>query len=75
VASNFDNASFQELRSGQESGVEDDDGVAKIPGREWRPKVHHVWDELIDELLPPDGSGRLPAGSFQEFFRVVVDGG
>ncbi len=74
-ASNLDNALFQELRGEQESEVEDDEGAAKIPGRAWRPKIHHVWDELLDELLPPDGSGRSPAGSFQEFFRIVVDGG
>lgn len=66
---------FQELRGGQESEAEDDESGAKNPGRAWRPKVHYVWDELLDELLPPDGCGRPPAGSFQEFFRIVVDGG
>ena len=73
--SDFHDASSQELRGEQESEVEDDEGGAKITGRAWRPKIHHVWDELLDELLPPDGSGRSPAGSFQEFFRIVVDGG
>ena len=63
------------LRGRQESEIEDDEGGGKIPGRAWRPRVHYVWDELLDELLPPDGSGRSPAGSFQEFFRIVVDGG
>lgn len=57
----------------RESEVEDDEGGTKISGRAWRPKIHHVWDQLLDELLPPDGSGRSPAGSFQEFFRIVVD--
>ena len=71
----MDGVFFQKLRGEQESEVEDDEGVAKILGRAWRPKVHHVWDELLDELLPPDGSGRTPLGSFQEFFRIVVDGG
>jgi DNA polymerase phi len=64
----------QELRGEQESEDDDEAGV-KISGRAWRAKIHHVWDELLDELLPPDGSGRSPAGSFQEFFRIVVDGG
>ena len=64
----------QELRGGQESEAEDDESGAKNPGRAWRPKVHFVWDELLDELLPSDGCGRSPAGSFQEFFRIVVDG-
>lgn len=66
---------YQELRGEQESEVGDDKGGAKFSGRAWRPKMHYVWDELLDELLPPDGSGRSPAGSFQEFFRIVVDGG
>jgi DNA polymerase phi len=48
--------------------------VAKAPSRAWKPQVHHVWDELLDALLPLEGSGRSSAGSFQEFFRVVVDG-
>jgi DNA polymerase phi len=48
--------------------------VAKIPGRAWKPQVHYVWNELLDNLLPPVASGRSPAGSFQEFFRIVVDG-
>lgn len=59
----------------QESELRDEDGVTKIPGRAWRPQVHHVWDELLDDLLPPDGSGGSPATSFQEFFRIIVDGG
>jgi DNA polymerase phi len=58
----------------QESETGDDEGMVKTPGRAWRPQVHYVWDELLDELLPPDGSGRSPVGSFQEFFRIAVDG-
>jgi DNA polymerase phi len=59
----------------QEGEVEDDDGAVKTLGRPWRPQVHHVWDELLEEVLPPESSGRSPKGSFQEFFRIVVDGG
>jgi len=58
----------------QESELNDEEGAAKIPGRGWRPQVHHVWDELLDDLLPPDDSGRSPTTSFQEFFRIIVDG-
>lgn len=36
--------------------------------------MHFVWDVLLDELLPPPESERAPKGSFQEFFRIVVDG-
>ncbi|KAI0288393.1 DNA polymerase phi-domain-containing protein [Multifurca ochricompacta] len=58
------------LREGE---IEDDESVAKIPSRAWRPQVHHVWDELLNELLSPEDSGRTPRGSFEDFFRIVVD--
>ncbi|KAI0290438.1 hypothetical protein B0F90DRAFT_1812301 [Multifurca ochricompacta] len=48
------------LREGE---IEDDESVAKIPSRAWRPQVHHVWDELLNELLSPEDN----------FFRIVVD--
>ncbi|KAI0263807.1 DNA polymerase phi-domain-containing protein [Gloeopeniophorella convolvens] len=57
----------------RESGVEDDEDVVKASGRTWKPQVHFVWDDILDELLPPKDSGRTPKGSFQEFFRIVVD--
>ncbi|KAH9052566.1 DNA polymerase phi-domain-containing protein, partial [Lactarius vividus] len=59
----------------QETGFEGegDNAVVRIPGRAWRPQVHHIWDELLDQLLPLEGSGYTPKGSFPEFFRVVVD--
>ncbi|KAH9048219.1 DNA polymerase phi-domain-containing protein [Lactarius hengduanensis] len=52
---------------------EGDNAVVTVPGRAWRPQVHHIWDELLDQLLPLEGSGHTPKGSFPEFFRVVVD--
>ncbi|KAH9180268.1 hypothetical protein EDB89DRAFT_1918230 [Lactarius sanguifluus] len=52
---------------------EGDNAVVTTPGRAWRPQVHHIWDELLDQLLPLEGSGHTPKGSFPEFFRVVVD--
>ena len=53
---------------------EGDNGVVRVPGRAWRPQIHHVWDELFDQLLPLEGSGHTPKGAFPEFFRIVVDG-
>jgi DNA polymerase phi len=54
---------------------ESDNGAVRIPGgRAWRPQVHHIWDELLDQLLPLEGSGHTQKGSFPEFFRIVVDG-
>ncbi|KAI0060788.1 hypothetical protein BV25DRAFT_1827328 [Artomyces pyxidatus] len=56
----------------KESEVEDED-MPKAGGRSWKPQVHYVWDLLLDELLPPSSTNRAPKGSFQEFFRIVVD--
>lgn len=58
----------------QESEVDDDEGT-KTSSRAWKPQVHYVWNDLLDELLPPDGSERSLSCPFQEFFRIVVDGG
>ncbi|KDQ59553.1 hypothetical protein JAAARDRAFT_127225 [Jaapia argillacea MUCL 33604] len=57
-----------------ESGADDEEeeGLKSTPAS-WKPKIHYVWDILLDNLLPPQGSGRQPKGSFQEFFRIVVD--
>ncbi|KAF8274212.1 DNA polymerase phi-domain-containing protein [Lactarius quietus] len=60
------------LRESEFEG-EGENSVVRIPARQWRPQVHHVWDELFDQLLPLEGSGRTPNGAFSEFFRVVVD--
>ena len=53
---------------------EDEEGAGKGGARQWKPQVHYAWDVLLDELLPVEGSGKAPKGSFQEFFRIVVDG-
>ncbi|VDB99939.1 unnamed protein product [Peniophora sp. CBMAI 1063] len=52
---------------------EDEEENAKGGARQWKPQVHYAWDVLLDELLPVEGSGKTPKGSFQEFFRIVVD--
>lgn len=54
--------------------MEDDEDAPKVNARSWKPQVHYVWDVLLDELVPPAESTRAPKGSFQEFFRIVVDG-
>lgn len=54
--------------------MEDDEDAPKVNARSWKPQVHYVWDVLLDELVPPLDSKRAPKGSFQEFFRIVVDG-
>ena len=54
--------------------IEDEDEAGGKGDRQWKPQVHYAWDVLLDELLPAEGSGKTPKGSFQEFFRIVVDG-
>ncbi|KZV71817.1 hypothetical protein PENSPDRAFT_751491 [Peniophora sp. CONT] len=57
----------------KEVEVEEEEEGAKASARQWKPQVHYVWDVLLDELLPVEGSGKAAKGSFQEFFRIVVD--
>ncbi|TRM61838.1 DNA polymerase phi-domain-containing protein [Schizophyllum amplum] len=52
---------------------EDEDEVPKSQAGNWKPQLHFVWDLMLAELLPTDGSHATSSGSFQEFFRVVVD--
>lgn len=54
--------------------MEEEEDGPKVGGRSWKPQVHYVWDILLDELLPSQESEVTPKGSFQEFFRIVVDG-
>lgn len=36
--------------------------------------MHFVWDIILDQLLSNPKSANLSRASFQEFFRLVVDG-
>jgi len=36
--------------------------------------LNFAWDIILDQLLPGPNSQRPAKGSFQDFFRVVVDG-
>ncbi|KAG6841689.1 hypothetical protein C0991_008327 [Blastosporella zonata] len=59
----------------KESAVEDSDAkdVPKTTTGNWKPQLHFVWDTLLEQLLPGPNSSQSPRGSFQEFFRIVVD--
>ncbi|KAI5982996.1 DNA polymerase phi-domain-containing protein [Pisolithus marmoratus] len=52
-----------------------DEEEASNPGSgSWKPQIHFVWDMLFDRLLPASDSKQpSQAGSFGEFFRIVVD--
>ncbi|KAI0031491.1 DNA polymerase phi-domain-containing protein [Vararia minispora EC-137] len=52
---------------------DNDESSSKKGARVWKPQVHYVWDTLLSDLLPTEGSGKEPRGSFQEFWRIVVD--
>ncbi|KIY51003.1 hypothetical protein FISHEDRAFT_38185 [Fistulina hepatica ATCC 64428] len=55
----------------ESSWDEDDEDGPKAPTGSWKPQLHFVWDAFLEQLLPADGASSK--GSFQEFFRVVVD--
>ncbi|KAL5490426.1 POL5 [Sanghuangporus weigelae] len=57
------------LKTSFPEGVEDD--AAKHAVGPWKPQLHFVWDVILNELLPTEGS--TSSGSFQDFYRIVVD--
>ncbi|KAF9466352.1 DNA polymerase phi-domain-containing protein [Collybia nuda] len=52
---------------------EDTKDVPKASAGSWKPQLHYVWDIILDQLLPDPNSSSPPKGSFQDFYRVVVD--
>jgi len=55
----------------------DEDGIKdsnKAPSGTWKPQLNFAWDIILDQLLPGPNSQRPAKGSFQDFFRIVVDG-
>ncbi|RDB24111.1 DNA polymerase V [Hypsizygus marmoreus] len=59
----------------KESAIDEEDSkdVPKASAGNWKPQLHFVWDIVLDQLLPGPNSAKPPRGSFQEFFRIVVD--
>ncbi|KAG6821076.1 hypothetical protein H0H93_007235 [Arthromyces matolae] len=60
----------------KESAVEDSEGKEApktAATANWKPQLHFVWDVILTQLLPGPNSSHSPKGSFQEFFRIVVD--
>jgi|ERR1700691_2370381 DNA polymerase phi len=62
--------------SGQESTLDENEGPngTKSALGNWKPQVHFVWGIILDQLLSNPKSANLSRASFQEFFRLVVDG-
>ncbi|KAF8061577.1 DNA polymerase phi-domain-containing protein [Lyophyllum atratum] len=52
---------------------EDAKNIPKASTGNWKPQLHFVWDTILEQLLPGPNSTQSPRGSFQEFFRIVVD--
>ncbi|KAJ7489850.1 DNA polymerase phi-domain-containing protein [Mycena galericulata] len=50
-----------------------ENGAPKSAAGSWKPQLHFVWNVILDQLLPGPNSTISTKGSFQEFFRVVVD--
>lgn len=60
----------------QESAT-DEDGLrdhTKAPSGAWKPQLNFAWDVILDQLLPGPNATKSSKGSFQDFYRVVVDG-
>ncbi|KAF7338414.1 hypothetical protein MVEN_02067200 [Mycena venus] len=70
------NANLQTLgRILKETATEGDaeNAVPKSAAGSWKPQLHFVWGIILDQLLPGPNTVVFTKGSFQEFFRVVVD--
>jgi hypothetical protein len=55
----------------KETPSEDDE--VKSSGSNWHPQLHSVWDVLLEQLVGEQASKSAKA-SFQEFWKVTVDG-
>ncbi|KAF9566303.1 hypothetical protein CPC08DRAFT_114924 [Agrocybe pediades] len=52
----------------------DEDGAkdpSKAPSGTWKPQLNFAWDIILDQMLP--NSTKPAKGSFQDFYRIVVD--
>ena len=45
-----------------------------MPSGTWKPQLNFAWGIILDQMLPGPNSQFAPKGSFQDFFRIVVDG-
>ncbi|KAJ6630633.1 DNA polymerase phi-domain-containing protein [Mycena sp. CBHHK59/15] len=53
--------------------ADNESGVPKSAAGSWKPQLHFVWNIILDQLLPGPNSVVFTKGSFQEFFRMVID--
>ncbi|KAF8162945.1 DNA polymerase phi-domain-containing protein [Crassisporium funariophilum] len=54
----------------------DEDGAkdpTKAPSGTWKPQLNFAWDIILDQMLPSPNNTKPVKGSFQDFYRVVVD--
>jgi len=60
----------------QESATDEDRAKdpTKAPSRGWKPQLNFSWGIILDQLLPGPNSEKEPKGSFQDFYKIVVDG-
>ncbi|KAG5652336.1 hypothetical protein H0H81_005357 [Sphagnurus paluster] len=52
---------------------EDDQNIPKASASNWKPQLHFVWDVILEQLLPGPNAAKARQGSFQDFFKIVVD--
>ena len=61
----------------QESDVEDEEEGIKVAEStgSWKPQLHYVWNSIFETYFPKSQpSVKNGRASFEDFFRVVVDG-
>ncbi|KAF9477373.1 hypothetical protein BDN70DRAFT_914180 [Pholiota conissans] len=54
----------------------DDEGQkdqTKAPSATWKPQLNFAWEIILEQMLPGPNSQETAKGSFQDFFRIVVD--
>lgn len=59
----------------QESSSDEEEtkDLLKAPSGCWRPQLNFSWNIILDQVLPSPNS-KVTKGSFQDFYRIVVDG-
>jgi DNA polymerase phi len=58
----------------QEAPLDDEGDHRSKSSGAWKPQVHYVWDAILKAYFSSNASKLAGRASFQDFFRVAVDG-
>jgi len=68
---------FRLATKDEQESTTDEDGAkdpTKAPSGAWKPQLNFSWDIILDQMLPGPNMRKSAKGSFQDFYRIVVDG-